>query len=167
MKQGFLKIGNRASVPLLTTTQSVPLDCNAIPARPFTVPEKSQMTVLARVQPTIGVTDLYSDYAAVIEPGPSNGQGLLAARTVALVQARMTYIRVMNPRTFDLHAYPSDTMLGSLYCVGQDSRCDYCIIDKEVDVLAIAAGLPEQQTYLTLTSITQPLPLTSNSSFSP
>lgn len=78
----------RASVQLLTASQTILLDCNVITATPLTVPAMSQMSVLARVQPNIGVLDLESDYTAVIEPGPPNGQGLLGACTVALVSGR-------------------------------------------------------------------------------
>lgn len=52
--------------------------------------------------------DLNADYRGILEPGPPSFQGLLAARTVALVQA-------------DLQV-PQDTRLGDLNPVGRIVR---------------------------------------------
>ncbi|KAJ0068233.1 hypothetical protein NL108_017965 [Boleophthalmus pectinirostris] len=132
LKEGIFKVGTRARVPLLSATETAPLSCNAITVTPLLVPAMSQMTVLAKVQPTIGVPDLDTDYIGVIEPGPPSSQGLLSARTVAPVQAGMTYVRVMNPTTSDLQI-SSDTKLGDFYPLGQDN--DYCIVETNVDAI--------------------------------
>ena len=128
LKKGVLNVGNHASVPLLQATETAPLSCNAITMTPLLVPALSQMTVLAQVQPTLGVPDLNTDYTGVIEPGPPSFQGLLAARTIAPVQAGYTYVRVMNPTTSDLQI-PSDTKLGDCYPLGQNEDKEYCIVE--------------------------------------
>lgn len=41
----------------------------------------SQMTILAKVQPTIGMSDLEADYTGILEPGPVFKVFMLAAHT--------------------------------------------------------------------------------------
>lgn len=96
---------SQTTVPLLRATDVAPLSCHAVTLSPVVVPAMSQMTVLAKVQPTIGVTDLYTDYTGIVEPDPPGFQGLLATRTLAQVQARLTYFRVMNQTNAELHIH--------------------------------------------------------------
>ena len=50
--------------------ETAPLNCNAVTLPPVVVPAMSQMTILAKVQPTIGMSDLEADYTGILEPGP-------------------------------------------------------------------------------------------------
>lgn len=95
------------------------------------------MTILAKVQPTIGMSDLEADYTGILEPGPPSFQGLLAARTLAPVQAGLTYVRVMNPTTTDLHV-PSETRLGDFHPLG-NSEHDYSIVKADVATVMMTA----------------------------
>ena len=103
------------------------------------------MTVLAKVQPTIGVPDLNADYTGILESGPSTFQGLLAARTLASVRAGLTYLRVMNLTTADIQV-PCDTRLGDFNPVGDTSEDGYLIAEANVaTVTALVNSSPQQK----------------------
>lgn len=72
------------------------------------------MIVLAKVELAIEVLDLKTDCTPVLEPCPPSYHGLLAANMFALVQAGLTYVRVMNPTEADIQV-PSDTGLGDFH----------------------------------------------------
>lgn len=132
--EGNLKVGN-TTVPLLRATEVAPLSCHAVTLSPIVVPAMSQMTVLAKVQPTIGVTDLDTDYTGVLEPGPPSFQGLLAAlRTLAHVQAGLTYVTVMNPTNTELQV-PSNTRLGDFHALDEDHEVDFHVEDPSVSTV--------------------------------
>ncbi|KAF5905694.1 Glyceraldehyde-3-phosphate dehydrogenase [Clarias magur] len=131
LREGSLKVGNRTSVPLLCATETAPLSCSAVTLGPVLIPALSQMTVLAKVQPAVGVPDLEADYIGVLEPDPPSYPGLLVARTLAPVQAGLTYVRVMNPTTAVLQL-PCDTRLGDFHPLGRDTDDDYCLVEPSV-----------------------------------
>ena len=70
LREGVFKVGSSTSFPLMRVTDAAPLSCNAVTLSPVVVSAMSQMTVLAKVQPTIGVPDLEADYTGILEPGP-------------------------------------------------------------------------------------------------
>lgn len=143
LREGILKVGSRTSIPLLCATETAPLRCNAVTLSPVVVPAMSQMTVLAQVQPTVGVLDLNADYTGILEPGPPSFKGLLAACTLAPVQAGLTYVRVMNLTTTDLHI-PSETRLGDFHPLG-NSEDDYSIVEADVATVTTTAEPSSQQ----------------------
>lgn len=135
LREGMFKVGNRTSVPLLCATETAPLSCNAVTLAPVVVPAMSQMTVLAKVQPAVGVPDYEADYTGILEPNLSSYQGLLVARTLAPVQTGLTYVRIMNPTNADLQV-PCDTRLGDFHPIGTDSDDDYCVVEANVATVA-------------------------------
>lgn len=128
--EGQLKVGSNTTIPLLRATDVAPLSCHAVTLSPVVVPAMSQMTVLAKVQPTIGVTDLQTDYTGVLEPGPPSFQGLLAAH----VEAGLTCVRVMNPTNADLQV-PSDTRLGDFHALDNDNETDSHVEEPSVSTV--------------------------------
>ncbi len=58
LRKGILTMRNGTTVPLLYATETAPLSCNTGVLSPVAVLAMSQMTLLAKVQPTIGVPDL-------------------------------------------------------------------------------------------------------------
>ena len=73
----------------------------------------------------------------ILETGPPSFQGLLATRTLAPVQTRLTYVRLMNPTTTDLHV-PSEARLGDFHPLGNSER-DYSIVKAEVATVTMTA----------------------------
>ncbi|KAF5896526.1 Uncharacterized protein DAT39_013767 [Clarias magur] len=107
------------------------------------------MTVLAKVQPAVGVPDLEADYIGVLEPDPPSYPGLLVARTLAPVQAGLTYVRVMNPTTAVLQL-PCDTRLGDFHPLGRDTDDDYCLVEPSVATVTSTVESSTHQSILLL-----------------
>lgn len=141
------------------------MSCHAVTLAPIVVPAMSQMTVLAKVQPTIGVTDFYTDYTGVLEPGPSSFQGMLAARTLAHVQAGLTYVTVINSTNTELQV-PSDTRLDDFHALDEDHDVDFHIEDPSVSTVTAGTEQSFQQLLPLLISVRQKLLMNNDTSFS-
>lgn len=83
LREGIFKVGKRTSVPLLCATETVLLSCSTVTLAPVLVPAMSQITIIAKVQPAVGMPDVEADYTGILEPGPPVYQGLLVAHTLA------------------------------------------------------------------------------------
>lgn len=88
--------------------------------------------------------DLEVDYTGILEPGPFSSQGLLAACTLAPVQAGLTYVRVMNSTNTDLNV-PCDTRLGDIHPLGKDNGHDYAITEVDKPTTAMIAESTSRQ----------------------
>lgn len=113
LRENHLKLWN-CTVPLLCSHDIVPLKSSAVTLEPILIPARSQMNVLAKIQPKSGETEFTYNYVGLLDPDTQTVPGLYVARTVTAVKAGVTCVRAMNLTCEDCHV-PCGTRLGEFH----------------------------------------------------
>jgi len=130
LRENHLKLWNW-TVPLLCSQHIAPLRCSAVTLEPIVIPARSQMNVLARIQPNIGEKEFTCNYDGILDPEIQTVPGLFVARTVASVRAGVTCVRAMHPTCEDFHV-PCGTRLGDFHSLVSQPGEEYTMLEPTV-----------------------------------
>lgn len=130
LRENHLKLWNW-TVPLLCSQHIVPLRSSAVTLEPILIPARSQINVLAKIQPNIGEKVFTCNYVGSLDPEIQTVRGIFVARTVTSVKAGVTCVQAMNPTSEDFHV-PCGTRLGDFHSLVSQQCEEYTMLEQTV-----------------------------------
>lgn len=94
------------SLPLLCATDMVPDSCTALVAECTTIPPYCEMHCAVKLTPPTANLTVPAEYSGLLEPYPTDLNGLAVARTLAKANEGFTVARVLNPTNSPIELHP-------------------------------------------------------------